>query len=281
MSNVTNKSRLIDIDMLTMALQAGDLDTAWWLDLRSGHVIPAPEADGDSAEQKLIALKRRQPERFIEIEPIAESIHVELMESYVATLEQQDLMESLYQALQRKRPTWHFRNALASAPESEDNWYAYKEQFYALQARQWLRDRGLEPTADEQADAGIPAKSTEDAPPCMELLLSDMELLRRYVIWFVDDSLRLVVFVPDHNASEQMLASTTINEHQLTGLNRIVESFTLRINAKPLVQNLPAILRFNNESNAGELRGGIYPDSPFLSLAEQLDMLLGIPNIEV
>ena len=62
------KSPAIDIDMLTMALQAGDLDTGWWLDTHSGDVIPAPEENGDTIEQQLIEKHQRDPERFVVIE---------------------------------------------------------------------------------------------------------------------------------------------------------------------------------------------------------------------
>lgn len=284
MSKTTNKSPSIDIDMLTMALQAGDLDTAWWLDRYSGHVIPAPESDGDSEEQKLLEQKQRNPERFIEIEPIAESVHIELMESYAATLEHEALSQSLYEALQRKRPTWHFRNALSSEPESEDNWYAFKEQFYALQARQWLRDRGLEsaePSDDNPVQgAGTPGEVVQDNPPCLELLLRDIEQLRRYVIWPDNEQLQLAVFIPDHESEERLLSQVVINEYQLAGINRIIETFRVHISAVPTRQALPACLRFNNEAGSGEIRGVSYQGSPFQRLAELLDMLLGIPNVE-
>jgi hypothetical protein len=85
MTKSADKPPAIDIDMLTMALQAGDLDTAWWLDTQNGDVIPAPEPDGDAIEQKLIKERQRSPDRYIDIKPIANSIHIELMESYIAT----------------------------------------------------------------------------------------------------------------------------------------------------------------------------------------------------
>ena len=111
------KSPAIDIDMLTMALQAGDLDTGWWLDTHSGDVIPAPAENGDAVDQQLIDEQLITPERYIVIEPIPESVHLELMESYIATLEEEEICASLYQALEKNPPVWHFKNALSAAPE--------------------------------------------------------------------------------------------------------------------------------------------------------------------
>ena len=98
-----SKAPAIDIDMLTMALQAADLDTSWWLDTHSGDVIPAPEDSGDAAERRLIKAQQQHPDRYIAIEPIDEAVHIELMQSYVATLEEETLCDALHEALAKKK----------------------------------------------------------------------------------------------------------------------------------------------------------------------------------
>jgi len=286
MNNVPSKAPAIDIDMLTMALQAADLDTTWWLDTHSGNVIPAPEADGDAVEQKLVRESQRSPERFIEIDPVTDLVHLELMESYIATLEQAEICESLYEALQRKPAAWHFKNILASAPESEDNWYAFKEQFYALQARQWLRDRGLESrevpvdnvlTGNNQPQQAV----TGDAPSCLELTLGDSEPGRRYLIWQRDGQLLLTVYTRSVQGDEQSLAEIEINVHQLTAISRAIETFhpTIEIQRPEVEAPLDASLWFSNMAYEGRINGTISENSLFKQLASQLDMLLGIPSL--
>jgi len=286
MNDVSSNVPAIDIDMLTMALQAGDLDTAWWLDTVSGHVIPAPEADGDHIEQELIAKKRRAPARFIEIEPIEEVVHIELMTSYVATLDQDELCESLNEALQRKRPVWHFKNALASAPEHEDNWYEFKEQFYAMQARQWLRDRELEPRETAQADiisAEVPVgQPVAHGDPwlLMDLTIRENDQLRRYVIRPRETQLILIAIGPVADEPEETLAEIQINEHQLSGINRIIETIHPYIGLVPSAQSDYARFRFSNESGSGMIHVAEMGGGPFRQLAEQLDMMLGIPSLK-
>lgn len=282
MTKSADKPPAIDIDMLTMALQAGDLDTAWWLDTQNGYVIPAPEPDGDAIEQKLIKERQRSPDRYIDIKPIANSIHIELMESYIATLEHAELCESLYASLQRQQPVWHFKKALASAPEHEDNWYAFKEQFYALQARQWLRDRDLESkeyTTEIQTKSTFELKVADSMQSCMELTLSATMEKRRYIIWKQEQQIMLTGFIQEGDTEEQLLSEVQINANQLSGINRIIETYQPHMEVNVVESTENANLYFSNTESSGVLQGSYTEDGVFQQLMVMLDMLLGIPGI--
>ena len=284
MTKSADKPPAIDIDMLTMALQAGDLDTAWWLDTQNGDVIPAPEPDGDAIEQKLIKERQRSPDRYIDIKPIANSIHIELMESYIATLEHAELCESLYASLQRQQPVWHFKKALATAPECEDNWYAFKEQFYALQARQWLRDRDLESkeyTSEIQRKSAIEPKVADSMQSCMELTLSATMETRRYIIWQQEQQIVLTGFIREGGAEEQLLSEVQINTNQLSGINRIIETYQPHMDVNVVESSENANLYFSNTESSGVLQGSYTEDGVFQQLMVMLDMLLGIPGIKI
>lgn len=286
MTDTTQKAPVIDIDMLTMALQAVDLDTSWWLDTYSGHVLLAPDADGDAMEQKLIRQKQRSPDRFIDIEPIAKSVHNELMESYIATLEQAEICESLYASLQRERPAWHFKNALAKDPECEDNWYAFKEQFYALQARQWLRDRGLEymeyTTIKAASSKPVSLEAAGKVQTFLELTISLDADKRRYLVWQQGEQISLTVFNIDSNNNEQPLSEMRINEHQFSGINRIIGSYKPYIDIQPRDgdNRLDSYLSFSNDLSKGEIHGNYGSSDMFQQLVTMLDMLLGIAGLE-
>jgi len=282
MSESAYKPPAIDIDMLTMALQAGDLETTWWLDTQNGDVIPAPEPDGDTVEQKLLMEKERTPDRYIDIKPIEDAIHIELMESFIATLEEAELCESLYVSLSRQQPIWHFKKALASAPECEDDWYAFKEQFYALQARQWLRDRGLEHKKyqpDANKSKGGMGQTQLDAAmqTFMQLTISNRQQQRRYAIWVQGEQTMLTAFSQNDNSADQVLAEVPLNEHQLLGINNIIETYRLYIDSQSRKSNLNAILQFNNGSSSGQINGEMQEGSVFQRLSVMLDMLLGVP----
>lgn len=282
MTESADKPPAIDIDMLTMALQAGDLDTAWWLDTQNGDVIPAPEPAGDAVEQKLIKERQRSPGRYIDIKPIENSIHIELMESYIATLEHAELCESLYASLQCEQPVWHFKKALANAPECEDNWYAFKEQFYALQARQWLRDRDLESkefTTEIQTKSTFELKVADSMQPCMELSLSTSMEKRRYIIWQQEQQIVLTGFIQEGENQEQLLSEVQINDNQLSGINRIIETYQPHMDVNVVESTENANLYFSNTDSSGVLQGSYTEDGVFQQLMVMLDMLLGIPGI--
>ena len=283
MTVAANNPPAIDIDMLTMALQVGDLKTCWWLDTKNGDVIPSPDSEGDAAEQKMIKQKQRSPDRYIDIEPIAEAVHFELMESYAATLERSEICEALLQALQRKQPAWHFRNALAEYPECEDNWYAFKDGFYALQARQWIRERGLQPVAHAQdADGGVqgkrqPGAAANDTQCCLELAITDDGRQRRYIVWQQGQQISLAVYDSVAGDDEQLLVEIEINEYQLSGISEIVETFKPSIAVPPRNSTADTCLYFSNEYLNGEIHGSYKSDAVFARLASMLDMLLALP----
>jgi hypothetical protein len=279
------KSPAIDIDMLTMALQAGDLDTGWWLDTYSGNVIPAPEENEDSVEQQLLEESRRDPSRYLVIEPIAESILLELMESFIATLEEEVLCEQLYDALKKKQPVWHFKNTLSSMPEYEDDWYAFKEQFYALQARQWLRDRVLD---YKEVGAGVAEEDIRPKPApapdagmmiLLELRVEHGSEHRRYIVWQQETELVLTLFSEQSEQQQQLLAEVSINRHQLGGINHILETYRPYIDTNFNEQSFSVHMIYNNTGFRGELQGGLN-NEPFHSLLTTLDMLLGVPLIK-
>ena len=273
------KSPAIDIDMLTMALQAGDLDTGWWLDTHSGDVIPAPEENGDSVEQQLIDKSHRDPDRFIVIEPVAETIHFELMESFISTLEEEAACAQLYEALQKKQPGWHFKNVLSGMPECEDEWYAFKEQFYALQARQWLRDRLLE---YKEVSEGFVEKqiqtvqeASRDTITWLELKLEHENQQRRYLIWQQDSELMLTLI-----QQQQLLAEKPVNQHQMSGINHILETYRPYIDTTLNEQQPYEVhMSYRGLNSSGEIQGAL-KNEPFQTLVMTLDIMLGVPLLK-
>jgi hypothetical protein len=276
------KSPAIDIDMLTMALQAGDLDTGWWLDTHSGDVIPAPAENGDALDQQLIDEQQTSPDRYIVIEPISESVHLELMESYIATLEEEEICESLYQALEKNQPVWHFKNALSGAPECEDNWYAFKEQFYALQARQWLRDRYLDyrevAQNPEQENSFTADLFAGEAKACLDMSVNHQGEQRRYLVSQQDSELVLTLFV-EQQGQQQLLAESSINQNQLDGINHILETYRAYIDVNANERALNVQMIYRSAGTEGEVRGCV-TDEPFRTLIATLDMLLGVPSLK-
>ena len=233
MTDIKNRSP-IDVDMLTMALQAGDLDTGWWLDTHTGEVIPEPDAKGSRDERATIASKQASPDRYVDIEPLPNDVMLALMESFVATLEDEHFCQGLYQALAKEQAAWHFKGALACDPAHEDSWYAFKEQFYALQARQWARDKGLEyeiKKAPDDFTSTVIDSHTHAGLGLLQLQMPEQNGYRRYEIRRAsnDKAITLTAYHADSGAKEQVIAETGLTDQQLQGLNPILEQVTFDI----------------------------------------------------
>jgi len=222
----------VDLDMLTMALQAGDLDTGWWLDTRTGEVIPEPDSRGNEQERGIMEARESEPGRYIDIQPLPPSIMIDLMESFIATLDDQSYCESLRQALSKKQSAWHFKGALAANPGYEDAWYAFKEQFYALQARQWARDMGLDyeirglPSDTYEGPAVGLAETT--GQEIMTLFFPMSEGWRRYVLCR-ESGLTLTAYQGSDSTPEQVVGEVTIEQNQLESINHVLEQLTFQV----------------------------------------------------
>lgn len=275
----------VDLDMLTMALQAGDLDIGWWLDTENGEVIPKPDPAGGAEEQAILKAGQKQPDRYIDIEPLSVSMVVELMESFVATLDDEKFCVQLQEALAREQAVWHFKGALATNPEHEETWYAFKEQFYALQARQWLRDMGYEyeeKVASEISDDFNATLGQVAEQIMLELVVSYPAGRRRYVVWQAsepDTGLTLTVYQGANKTTDQVIGETAIDNSQLDGINHVLDQLSVRIGQAPggaVTDQSQARLSIYASEHQSEVIGPLKPGSIHDQIQTLFNFLLSL-----
>jgi hypothetical protein len=115
----------------------------------------------------------------------------------------------------------------------------------------------------------------------MELTLSATMEKRRYIIWQQEQQIMLTGFIQEGDAEEQLLSEVQINANQLSGINRIIETYQPHMDVNMVESTENANLYFSNTESSGVLQGSYTEDGVFQQLMVMLDMLLGIPAIKI
>lgn len=261
-----------------MALQAGDIGMGWWLDMQTGEVIPAPDP---GKKDRLQESRSESPDRYMDVEPLPEDIMVDLMASFVTTIEDADsLCLALREALNKDQAVWHFKNTLATSPGHEDAWYAFKEQFYAMQARQWLRERNL--VYEVRDTRQPPGQEAVRSPSILDHALLSLTLSppasRAYVVWREGETTMLVAFDGPSARSGPILGQTVLDAARLEGIDHILEQLQPKLNRKP-VKTTPgatASLEISRDDARILIEGPLIAGSVSDQLKTLFDVLLGI-----
>ena len=85
--------------------------------------------------------------RYIRIEPDDPRQDYRVMERFIDTLDDDDLREQLWRAIQGRGAFRYFRDVVARYPDLQAQWYAYKDAQAEARVRQWLEDRDIEPVS--------------------------------------------------------------------------------------------------------------------------------------
>lgn len=264
-----SKPSPVDLDMLIMALQADD-GVTWWLDTSNGEVTPGPIEEIHAGAGIPIS-------RYINIKPIPSGVLPTLMESFIATVDEQACCHKLQAALRHRQADWHFKQALAEHPEFEDDWYAFKEQFYTLQAGQWLRDHNFEGrTACRPTEVAAVADSSSGTQAVLLSVQIQSEPPVRYVLWKpheTADELTLTAY----DGEDRMLAETGINKNRLCVIENLLGQTDLRLCTARSSDGIRVILHYavcdGNMRVDGYLRSGNRLDR----LQSSLALILGLP----
>lgn len=261
----------VDLDMLTMALQAIDEGSNWWLDTESGEVML--EVAGDYRSQP-----GEEANRYIDIEPITRQVLLELMESFIATIDEPACCDKLYAALEKNQADWHFKQALAEHPQSEDNWYAFKNQFYALQARQWLRDRNLEYQI-------IASDTVDDAQATNNLILLSLDIqvqpLRRFVIWQTIAESEIILTAYEDDSKQNVMAECPINTYQLQAIEQLLKQEAPQLMGTLDLMGINVSLQFNTAAGVTQQQKIMCKGDWLDQLQASLGLILALPPIEI
>jgi len=141
------KAIAVDLSDLAAALEDHS-DLAWYLDTKTGEVLPVPE----DADDELLPVPREElveSDRFTFIEPLESRLGWEEMRDFTGRVEDRRLRELLEVAQAGKGAFGRFKAVLADFPEERARWFAEHDQHMEVQARVWLDRQGIAWTAKE------------------------------------------------------------------------------------------------------------------------------------
>jgi peroxiredoxin Q/BCP len=148
MPSSTIKSKKDLLDEIGIALNSHGMEEKFFLDLTIQNIMPYPEDilepgyrynEFDTSLSKEEIQEVRKKHRLIEINPIPSYIGYGIMEEFA---EQHD-NEWLFRALKKRHPFAMFRDAVENA-NLLDQWYAFRDEAYGKQAKEWLDDNGID-----------------------------------------------------------------------------------------------------------------------------------------
>jgi len=67
------------------------------------------------------------------------------MQEYIWSLENEHLRELLEVAIQGSGAFRHFKDVLSRYPETQENWFRFRDERENLRMRDWLASQGIEP----------------------------------------------------------------------------------------------------------------------------------------
>lgn len=134
----------VDLEELSLALEAETADLRWYLDTLSGDVIlVTPEYEPAENDGLTVQEIESSPSRFVRVPASNPANAVEDMKAFVASLGDPQLQESLQLALSASRPEKRFKTALSWLPERQQQWHAFYRQACRQRAIEWLAELGI------------------------------------------------------------------------------------------------------------------------------------------
>jgi hypothetical protein len=133
---------LVNADELIMALESGDSEVDWYLDLSTGAVVPVV-GDLLDVDPSMAEALEAQPDRFFAIDPISSHEAFSIMEAFVAGLPQGAPTARLAAALSQGRPFRHFKDALLEWPHIREQWFRFHNARMRMVAEEWITANDL------------------------------------------------------------------------------------------------------------------------------------------
>jgi len=133
----------INLDDLCLAMENSSYECDYYLDLETGEIIFISDYMDDANLEELKDRIDENPDRYEPI-PKAESYEdYDDMVDFIATVEDEHLVELLEVAIDGKGAFRRFKDVLARYPEEKERWYHFKEERMKERAISWLEDIGI------------------------------------------------------------------------------------------------------------------------------------------
>jgi len=137
-----NKSLKIDLDELCNAMEDHSFGNDYYLDLETGEILFVSEYMEDEG----IEIENRIEEEYERYELIPQTESYEAyrdMEDFIATINDEHLVDLLEVAIQGKGAFRRFKDVLLNYPDEEEKWFLFQDDRIEERAREWLNEIGV------------------------------------------------------------------------------------------------------------------------------------------
>lgn len=97
-----------------------------------------PEDDPTEDDKMQRAEIQADPQRFQLIKPMPNWKTYHIRESFIRTVDQEEVAARLNEALKQTKPFSRFRSVLSYFPEWQMKWYYYEEAYFREAAKKWM-----------------------------------------------------------------------------------------------------------------------------------------------
>jgi hypothetical protein len=137
------KALNISLDELCEAMEDSSYENEHFLDLETGEILFVSEYMDDEDSEKLKERIEEDSERYERI-PKAESHEgYQDMVDFIATVDNEHLVELLEVAINGKGAFRRFKDVLLNYPEERERWFQFKDERMEERALEWLEDIGV------------------------------------------------------------------------------------------------------------------------------------------
>ncbi len=145
------KTRSVDLDELTTAMEDSGSENVYYLDLTTGDVVLS--ADEMLTGEEPAEDYDENPDRYLPVEPVSSEEAYEIMERFVAGLAQNKEAARLSKALSGPHPFRRFKDEIAGCEELKKMWFDFHDAEMEKLAIEWLEYNGikLKPSAKNRS----------------------------------------------------------------------------------------------------------------------------------
>ena len=134
----------IDAQELQMAMEQADGFGSWYLDRETGEVIYLSEDGLEEEEEFRAGLEEDEAGRYVPIPSRPSHEGFKDMERFASSLPFGRARDTLFDALDRRKPFRGFKDALFGLGEVRQQWFDYEARCARTRALEWLEDEGIE-----------------------------------------------------------------------------------------------------------------------------------------
>ena len=136
----------VKLDDLLDAYELGGSEIDYYIDTKTNKVVlHIDEAyDGDPEETKLEKKIEKYPDRFIPIPKRGSRDEYEWMTEFTESLDDENLRENLFIALDGKGAFRRFKNVLLNYEEKREEWFKFRNKKMKQDVLEWCKENEIE-----------------------------------------------------------------------------------------------------------------------------------------